>query len=109
MQTPDTTSAETRQAWVTLCTSLAAHGATAGKLFGMPCLKTEAGKAFAGLFGDALVFKLTAKAHAEALKLTGAMLFDPSGKGRPMKAWVVLPKAHATQWARFADAARQAR
>ena len=35
--------------------------------------------------------------HAQAMSLAGAKLFDPSGKGRPMKAWVVLGPAHAAR------------
>ena len=70
-------------------------------MFGMPVMKVH-GKAFGGLFGDAMVFKLGGDAHARARKLTGAELFDPSGMGRPMKEWVVLPKAHMPKWVGFA-------
>lgn len=76
---------------------------TTSKMFGMPCLKAG-GKAFAGLFGEAMVFKLTGDAHAKALALPGAHLFDPMG-GRPMKEWVEVPDAHAKRWPEFADAA----
>ncbi len=73
-------------------------------MFGMPTLKLD-GKALAGIYGDALVFKLAGDAHAEALGLPGAHLFDPSGMGRPMKAWVVVPPAHAAQWEHLAELA----
>ena len=56
------------------------------------------GAKLAGLFGDALVFKLGGDAHASAIALEGAELFDPSGIGRAMKEWVVVPKAHAKRW-----------
>ena len=105
MQVTEATSDKTDKAWQALCTSLGKRGATVGKLFGMTCLKTITGKAFAGIFGDALVFKLASATHAKALALKGAVLFDPSGKGRPMKAWVVVPKAHAKHWTAFAKAA----
>ena len=55
---------------------------------------------------DAIAFKLTdPDAHAQALALAGAHLFDPSGKGRPFKEWVVVPPAHAAQWGQFAESA----
>lgn len=79
-------------------------GATAGKMMGMPTLYL-AGKGFAGLYGDAMVFKLEGEAHASALALPGATLFDPSGVGRPMKAWVQVPLRHATEWPGLAGVA----
>jgi hypothetical protein len=85
--------------------ALLAHetGAAAGKMMGMPTLYL-AGKAFAGLYGDAMVFKLEGSDHAAALSLEGAGLFDPSGMGRPMKAWVQVPRRHASEWPRLARA-----
>jgi hypothetical protein len=77
--------------------------ATIGRMFGMPCLKVG-GKAFAGLSGEAMVFKLTGPAHAQALALEGARLFDPMG-GRPMKEWVEVPEAQAKRWPELAEAA----
>ncbi len=84
--------------------SLAALGVKASSMFGMPTLKVD-GKAIAGLYGDAMTFKLAGDEHAEALRLGGAHLFDPSSMGRPMKAWVVVPVAHAHEWERLAVAA----
>ena len=52
-----------------------------------------------------MVFKLNGETHATALALKGAVLFDPSGMGRAMKEWVVVPKAHAKQWPTLAAAA----
>jgi hypothetical protein len=72
-------------------------------MFGMPCLKTGS-RAFAGFTEGAMVFKLGAPEHAEALALAGAHLFDPMG-GRPMKEWVVVPAEHADQWLTLARAA----
>jgi hypothetical protein len=71
--------------------------ATASKMFGMPCLKV-AGKAFAGLNGSGMVFKLGGDAHARALALPGAHLFEPM-QGRPMREWVEVPAASAPAWA----------
>lgn len=76
----------------------------AGQMFGMPSLKRE-GKAFAGYYQDAMVFKLGAPEHAEALALSDAHLFDPSGRDRPMKEWIVVPATHAAHWPDLARAA----
>ncbi|RYY84426.1 MAG: hypothetical protein EOO15_19405 [Chitinophagaceae bacterium] len=63
-----------------------------GQLFGKPCFK-KGGKAFTCFFQNEMVFKLTGAEHANALSVAGARLFDPSGKGRPMKEWVQVPPA----------------
>jgi hypothetical protein len=82
-------------------TALARSGnATPGKMMGMPTLYVG-GKAFAGYFDGDMVFKLGGDAHAAALAMKGAHLFDPSNMGRPMKEWVVVPKAHAAEWSRL--------
>ena len=80
---------------------MATSPTTSGKMFGMPCLKNN-GKAFAGYFESAMVFKLGGDSHGEALALSGARLFDPSERGRPMKEWVVLPIEHVSRWLGFA-------
>lgn len=69
-----------------------------GKMFGMPCLKIR-DKAFAGLYQNAMVFKLGGVAHAEALALKGSHLFDPSGMARAMKEWVVVEPEHSQRYA----------
>ena len=79
-------------------------GVTPSQMFGMPTLKAGA-KAFAGLAEDGMVFRLGGEAHARALSLPGAHLFDPAGMNRPMKAWVVVPAEHAEAWD---DLAREA-
>ena len=73
-------------------------------MFGMPSIKRRDGKAFAGLYGEDMVFKLEGESHASALLLEGSRLFEPMA-GRPMKAWVQVPPSHETQWA---DLARKA-
>lgn len=77
-----------------------------GSLFGMPCLKSG-GKAVLGSFDGGVVFKLAGApdVHAEALALSACVLFDPSGKDRPMKDWVVVSAEHEPRWADFAAAA----
>jgi uncharacterized damage-inducible protein DinB len=72
-----------------------------GKWFGKPCLKVGR-KVFATLWGDDMAFKLTGEAHAEALRVEGAHLFDPRGQGHPMKEWVQIPAARSLTWGRFA-------
>jgi hypothetical protein len=71
-------------------------GVTISQMFGMPTLKVN-GKALAGLHGKDMVFKLAGDAHAAALMLKGAHLFEPM-KGRPMREWVQVPPAHKTKW-----------
>ena len=87
---------------------LARHGdLERTKMMGLPTLKRN-GKLVAGFAAaeDAMVFKLAdPAAREEALALDGAHLFDPGGRGRPMKEWVVVPPAHAARWAKLATAA----
>jgi hypothetical protein len=77
------------------------------KMMGMPCVKVG-GKLVAGFSADAdaMVFKLTDEQTRErALALEGAKLFDPGGRGRPMREWVVVPPAHAATWPGFTEQA----
>src|SRR2546421_12981709 len=83
---------------------VATSSTTSGKMFGMPYLKNN-GKAFAGYYRSAMVFKLTVPEHSEALALSGAQLVDPSGQGRPMKEWVEVPVEHASRWLELAQEA----
>ena len=74
-------------------------------MFGMPSLKRRGGKAFAGLYGDDMVFKLTdADARERALALPGAHRFAPM-EGREMKEWVVAPQAQSEHRPELAEAA----
>ena len=97
-------SPDTLRRYEALAAGLAPRGVQASSMFGMPTLKLN-GKALAGLYGDAMTFKLSGEGHATALGLDGAHLFDPSGMRRPMKAWVVIPVAHSDAWDRFAELA----
>lgn len=92
-----------------IAAELAPRGATAGMMFGKRALKAH-GKAFACLKGDMLAFRLGdgTPAHAAALELAGAELFDPSGKERPFRDWVAVPSAHASQWPVLAETALSA-
>ncbi|HEY6813565.1 MAG TPA: hypothetical protein VI074_12855 [Propionibacteriaceae bacterium] len=73
-------------------------------MFGMPGIKRRGGKAFCGLYGDDMIFKLADGDHARALGLKGAHLFEPMA-GRPMKAWVQVPPEHESQYGALARAA----
>lgn len=80
------------------------HGIVSGQMFGKACLKVN-GKAFIALHQENVIFKLTGQAHAQALSLTGAKFWDPSGKGRPMREWVSLAASHSAYFTTLADAA----
>ena len=70
----------------------------ASKVFGMPCVK-RSGRVVFGLSRTGMVFKLTdPDAHARALAVPGAHLFDPSGQGEPFRQWVVIPPEQAAEW-----------
>ncbi len=79
-------------------------GVTAGQMFGKPCLKVH-GKAFVAQQHETVVFKLTAPHHARALAIAGALLWDPSGKNRPMKEWVAVPASGCKHYRALATAA----
>jgi len=99
-------SAAAVEAFDALAADVAGAGVTVGKMFGATSLMVGS-KAVGCLHGDAVAFKLVrdSAAHAEALALPGAALFDPSGMGRPFKDWVVVPLASAAQWPGLADSA----
>jgi len=78
--------------------------AESGKMFGHPVYKINK-KAFVCYFHGDMVFKLDPDTKEEALKLKGAVLFDPSGKKRPMKEWVQLKYTHKKTWQAFSEAA----
>jgi hypothetical protein len=75
-----------------------------GKWFGKPCMSVGK-KVFVILWGKDLAFKLNGEAHANAMKLEGAHLFDPRGAGNPMKEWVQIPVTQAAAWTSFAKLA----
>ena len=51
-------------------------------MFGMPGMKRRGGKAFCGLYGEDMIFKLAGEDHARALSLEGAHLFEPMAGAR---------------------------
>ncbi len=80
--------------------------AAESKLFGKPCYKVN-GKAFCCFFQNAMVFKLSGDNHTKAMALDGAQLFDPSGKGRPMKEWVQIPFDYQELWGELSHSAAE--
>jgi hypothetical protein len=71
---------------------------TEGKMFGALCTKTPNGKASTMFWKEYMIFKLSPEDEKEAMKLSDAKLFDPSGMKRPMKGWVQLSYKHASKW-----------
>jgi hypothetical protein len=82
-------------------------GAERSQMMGMPCVKRNGKLAFGFVREEgALVFKLEDEEERQrALALDGSHLFDPSGRGRPFREWVVVPPAHAGEWEALAEAA----
>lgn len=80
------------------------QGAEKSQMFGKACFKKN-GKAFLCFFRECAVFKLSDGEHRAALSLSGSVLFDPSGKGRPMKEWVQVTFVHKDRWEELAEAA----
>ena len=54
------------------------------------------GNMFAGLFGNDLFVRLSDESRKELLEKKGASLLEPM-KGKPMKEYVLIPKAWRTQ------------
>ncbi|MEZ7125431.1 hypothetical protein ACBR40_08835 [Nonomuraea sp. AD125B] len=87
---------------------LADLGVQLSRMMGRPALKDQAGKVFASLQRDgAMVFRLVRDTpeHVAALQLPGASLFDPTGKGREVKDWVVVPHSSVDAWTDLAEVA----
>jgi hypothetical protein len=85
---------------------LARHGdAERAQMMGMPSVKLN-GKLLVGLWQGEMVFKLPdVETREQALALEGARLFDPGGRGRPFKEWVVVPTTHEAEWPEWAEQA----
>ncbi|MBS1587434.1 MAG: hypothetical protein JSS82_18020 [Bacteroidetes bacterium] len=67
------------------------------KMFGALCIKAPNGKAAVMFWKECMIFKLTDKDEAEAMKLKGAKTFAPMD-GREMKGWTQLSYDHAAKW-----------
>ena len=66
------------------------------QMMGMPALKLG-GKLFGGRAGDDLVLRVGRERAAELIGAGRGSAFDPSGRDRPMKDWVVLAEP-ADDW-----------
>ena len=100
---------DTRDRFEDICDALTGWHPEArrSKVFGMPCVK-RSGRVVFGLSRTGMVFKLTdPAAHARALGVAGAHLFDPSGRGEPFRQWVVVPPEQAEEWEALAYEALQ--
>jgi len=74
------------------------------QMMGMPSVKL-AGKLFAGVWDGDLVVKLGRTRVEELVAAGRAAAFDPSGRGRPMKDWALVPEP-ADDWLALAEEAR---
>ncbi|HVD00123.1 MAG TPA: hypothetical protein VNG93_03110 [Candidatus Dormibacteraeota bacterium] len=72
------------------------HEVVASQMFGMPVLKVR-GKAFAGLHGEVMTFKLPSEEFQKAMKLPGGGPFEPM-PGRAMGGWVQVSTASEKEW-----------
>lgn len=97
---------DAESAFISLAAEFAPAGAVTAKMFGARAI-TLRKKAFACLQGDAIAFKLGAgsAAHARALAIPGAGLWDPSGMGRPFKDWVLVPAIDGPELSGLAEEA----
>lgn len=95
----------TLQRFGAIAEDLVGRGATRGSMFGMPMLK-DGTKMFAGVYGDAMTFKLGPEDLTAALETTGVEPFEPM-PGRPMREWVLVPLRHSKRWAELAEQARR--
>ena len=82
------------------------HGGEAGQMFGKKIIKIN-GKAGIALSEDCIVFKLPESEHKKGMALAGSVLWDPSGKDRPMKEWVQVSIVHKEKFKGFAKAAAE--
>jgi hypothetical protein len=80
------------------------NGSILSQMFGKSCLKLH-GKAFMAWHNEACIFKLNGKEREAALILKGTVMWDPSGKGRPMKDWISVPSIHKSEYKRLATIA----
>jgi hypothetical protein len=79
-------------------------GVGRSQMFGKACLKVNE-KAFVAQHMGSVIFKLDDADHVAAMGIEGAALWDPSGRGRPMKGWVSVPHLQSRHYAQLAIAA----
>ncbi len=92
-----TSSSETESQYKDLITQLLSEfPIQESQMFGVACVKLGSKAAF-GIWGDAVVFKLSPEAAEKTLAIPGTTQFDPMG-GRPMKQWIVVPFEQRSEW-----------
>jgi hypothetical protein len=74
------------------------------QMMGMRSLKLG-GKLFCGVWDGELVVKLGRERAGELIAAERAAPFDPSGRGRPMKDWALVPEP-PDDWLALAEEAR---
>jgi len=79
-------------------------GVSETKMMGMPALRFGRGL-FGGRSGDDLVLKIGRERAAELIAQGRGRPFDPSGRDRPMKDWVLLGEP-SDDWAALAEEAK---
>jgi hypothetical protein len=72
------------------------------RMFGKQCM-TYRGNGFMAFSDGDLALKLSGQTREDALRLEGSRLWDPSGQGRAMKEWVLIPSVHAPKWSGLAQ------
>lgn len=77
-------------------------GVEMGQMFGTPSLKKNR-KAFAAYSQGGMAFKLgQQEVNLLQQKFIGAVNWDPSGKKRPMKDWLLVPAEYQENWKELA-------
>src|SRR4051794_16284918 len=94
--------ADTQDDFEALCSDLGkSYKAERAVMFGVQCMKYR-GNGFMAYYEGDLVLKLSGKTREDALKLHGAQMWDPSGRGRAMKEWIQIPSEHLAKWKEMA-------
>jgi hypothetical protein len=93
------------EGWAALVDELGADpGVASTQMMGMPSVKLGS-KLFCGLWQGELAVKVGRERVAELVSAGRAAPFDPSGRGRPMKDWALVPEP-VDDWLALAEEAR---
>lgn len=103
-EAPDAESRSTDDLFDEATSPLLQHpGVATRKMFGATGLNID-GKAFAMIYKDRLVVKLSREDVGALVEAGTGLPFDP-GMGRKMKEWVAVPPEHVAQWPDLAQRA----
>ena len=83
---------------------LADPAVSEGQMMGMPALKVGS-KMFGGLYEQELLVKVGKERAAELFDSQRARPFDPSGRGRAMGGWALVPEPDG-DWLALAEEAK---